>query len=83
MAMTQMALFLTGGELDAAKCTFQVPPPVKRKQGRFRRRVDDLQEEVSYQILLKELDKALQKIVERFLLAGWAVRLANIDNWSI
>ena len=51
MAMTQMALFLTGGELDAAKCKFVVPPPPKPKQGRFRRRVDDIQTEVDHLIL--------------------------------
>ena len=46
MAMTQMVLFLTGGELDAAKCKFHVPPPPKPKQGRFRKRIEDVKDKV-------------------------------------
>ena len=42
MAMTQIALFLTGGELDASKSKFTVPPPPKPKPGRFRKRIEDV-----------------------------------------
>nr|CAB3256677.1 IQ domain-containing protein H-like [Phallusia mammillata] len=37
-AMTQLMLFVTGGELDAARCRFTVPPPPKEKKGRFRKK---------------------------------------------
>lgn len=43
--MTQMCLFLTGGELDASLSKFQVPPPPKPKPGRFRKK-DPVVEEV-------------------------------------
>ncbi|XP_076802306.1 IQ domain-containing protein H-like isoform X2 [Clavelina lepadiformis] len=41
MAMTQLMLFVTRGKLDAARCLMRVPPPIKAKEGRFRKRDDN------------------------------------------
>jgi len=43
--MTQLMLYVSGGELDAARCRLTVPPPVEKKKGKFRRK--DAPKEVS------------------------------------
>ena len=49
MAMTQICLFLTSGELDAAQSKFYVPPPPKPKPRRFRKKEVVVEEVRVYQ----------------------------------
>ncbi len=49
VGLTQLMLFVTGGQLDNKNCVFEVPPPVKEKKKVSRRRYEALDDPVRIQ----------------------------------